>query len=62
MEQKASSKPVETVENRVQNGTKVVKKSVFLLLLRVAPGHHVCESAARDERRRVQLCEPFKLV
>ncbi len=34
MEQKASGKPVETVENRVQNGTKVVEKRAFLLLLR----------------------------
>jgi hypothetical protein len=35
VDQKASGNPVETVQNWVQNGTKVVEKCAVLLLLRV---------------------------
>ena len=62
MRQKASSKPVEIVENWVQNGTKVVEKRAFLLLLRVVRRRSVREFPERCQKRRPQLCEQFKLV
>jgi hypothetical protein len=61
MQQKASSKPVEIVENRVQNGTKVVEKHAFLLLLRVIRRRNVREFPERCKKRSPQLCEQFKL-
>ena len=62
MQEKASSKPVEIVENRAQNGTKVVEKRAFLLLLRVIRRLDVCEFPERCKMRRPPLCEQFKLV
>jgi hypothetical protein len=53
---------VEIVEKRVQNGTKVVEKRAFLLLLRVIRRRNVREFPERCKKRRLHLCEQFKLV